>query len=230
MSYDIILIALVAVFLVLQLRRVLGRRTGTERERPNPFAPPPRDDSVATGGAKVIDLPVRDVPAAIDLPRGVEVVKKGGGADAGLAAIKAADAGFDARGFIAGARGAFEMIVNAFAAGDIKTLRPLLAGDVYERFASDIVRRNQAKENLSTNLVGFDTSEIVAAEMRGRQARVTARFVSEQINVTRDAEGLIVDGNPNEVTKITDLWTFARDTSANDPNWLLVATEEPAEA
>jgi predicted lipid-binding transport protein (Tim44 family) len=229
-SYDIILIALVAVFLILQRRRVLGRRTGTERERPNPFTPPSRDDAVVPGNGKVIDLPPRDVTPAADLPRSVEVVKKGGGAEAGLAAIKAVDPGFDARGFIAGARSAFEMIVNAFAAGDTKTLRPLLNGEVYERFASEIARRNQAKETLSTNLVGFDASEIVAAELRGRQARVTVRFVSEQINVTRDAEGLIVDGNPNEVTKLTDIWTFARDTSTSDPNWLLVETDAPPEA
>lgn len=239
MPYDIILIALVAIFLILQLRRVLGRRTGTERERPNPFSPPPRDQGAEQGG-KVIDLPSRDVSAGgpgsampvprPDLPRSVEVVKKGGSAESGLAAIKSADPGFDARGFVAGARGAFEIIVNAFAAGDTKALRPLLNDEVYERFAAEIGRRNAAKETLTTNLVGFDASEIVAAELRGREARVTVRFVCEQINVTRDAEGLIVDGNPNEVSKLTDIWTFARNTAANDPNWLLVATDAPVEA
>jgi predicted lipid-binding transport protein (Tim44 family) len=238
LPYDIILIALVAVFLVLQLRRVLGRRTGTERERPDPFAaPPPREVDAAQGG-KVIDLPARDVtrdaagapPIGANLPRGIEVVKKGGGAEAGVAAIKAADAGFDPRGFVAGARSAFEIIVTAFAAGDTKTLRPLLNDEVYERFAADIARRNAAKETLTTNLVGFDASEIVAAELRGREARVTVRFVCEQINVTRSADGLIVDGNPNEVTKVTDIWTFARNTATSDPNWLLVATDAPAES
>jgi predicted lipid-binding transport protein (Tim44 family) len=158
------------------------------------------------------------------------VVKKGGSAESGLAAIKAADPGFDARSFVAGARVAFEIIVGAFAAGDTKALRPLLNDEVYERFAAEIARRNAAKETLTTNLVGFDASEIVAAELRGKEARVTVRFVCEQINVSRDAEGLIVDGNPNEVSKLTDLWTFARNTAANDPNWLLVATDAPVEA
>jgi predicted lipid-binding transport protein (Tim44 family) len=231
-SYDIILIALVAVFLVLQLRRVLGRRTGTERERPNPFSPPPRDSGDAVSTGKVIDLPTRDVTPApsLDLPRGVEVIKKGGDAESGLKSVQAADPGFDPRGFVAGARGAFEMIVNAFAAGETKTLRPLLNDEVYERFASEITRRVQAKEILTTNLVGFDASEIVNAELRGREARVTVRFVTEQINVTRNAEGQIVDGNPNEVTKVTDLWTFARDTKATDPNWKLVETDAPFES
>lgn len=237
MTYDILLIALVAIFLILQLRRVLGRRTGTERERPNPFSPPARDQGAEQGG-KVIDLPARDVgrdggPAVLprpDLPRSVEVVKKGGGAETGLAAIKAVDSGFEARSFVAGARGAFEIVVNAFAAGDTKALRPLLNDEVYDRFAGEIARRNAAKETLTTNLVGFDASEIVAAELRGSEARVTVRFVCEQINVTRNAEGLIVDGNPNEVSKLTDIWTFARNTASSDPNWLLVATDAPAEA
>ncbi len=245
MTYDILLIALVAIFLILQLRRVLGRRTGTERERPNPFSPPARDQGAEQGG-KVIDLPSRDVgrdggrdgardggPAVLprpDLPRSVEVVKKGGGAESGLAAIKAVDPGFEARSFVAGARGAFEIIVNAFAAGDTKALRPLLNDEVYDRFAGEVARRNAAKETLTTNLVGFDASEIVAAELRGSEARVTVRFVCEQINVTRNAEGLIVDGNPNEVSKLTDIWTFARNTASSDPNWLLVATDAPAEA
>lgn len=220
---DIILIALVAIFLVLQLRRVLGRRHGEERQRPDPLTQPTpgRDD-------KVVDLPRRESPEVV-LPRGVDVVSKGGPAEAGLAQVKIADAGFDPRAFVQGARQAFEMIVLAYAHGDTKALRPLLSDEVYERFAAAIRQRQDARETLETSLVGFEKSEIVAAEMRGSEARVTVKFVSEQINVTRNAESLIVDGNPNEVTRITDMWTFARDTKSSNPNWLLVATEEPAE-
>jgi predicted lipid-binding transport protein (Tim44 family) len=217
---DIILIGLVAVFLVLQLRRVLGRRHGEERQRPDPMAQPGRDD-------KVIDLPRREQPDA-DLPRGADVVSKGP-AEAGLTQIKIADPSFDARGFVQGARQAFEMIVSAYAQGDTKTLRPLLSDEVYERFASAIKQRLDNKEKLETGLVGFEKSEIAHAEMRGSEARVTVKFVTEQINVTRNADELIVDGNPNEVTRVTDLWTFARDTRSSNPNWQLVATEEPAE-
>jgi len=221
---DIILIALVAIFLVLQLRRVLGRRHGEERQRPDPIAQP---DS-ASRDDKVVDLPRRE-PADSNLPRGVDVVSKGGPAEAGLAQIKIADSSFEPRSFVQGARQAFEMIVSAYAQGDTKSLRPLLSDEVYERFAAAIRQRQDNKETLETGLVGFEKSEIVGAEMRGREARVTVKFVSEQINVTRDAEGLIVDGNPNEVTRVTDMWTFARDTNSSNPNWLLVATEEPAE-
>jgi predicted lipid-binding transport protein (Tim44 family) len=221
---DIILIALVAIFLVLQLRRVLGRRHGEERQRPDPIA----QREAPAGDDKIIDLPRRDKPEPA-LPRGVDVVSKGGPAEAGIAQIKIADGSFDPRSFVSGARQAFEMIVSAYAQGDTKALRPLLSDEVYERFASAIKQRQDNKETLETGLVGFEKSEIVAAEMRGSEARVTVKFVSEQINVTRSADGLIVDGNPNEVTRVTDRWTFARDTKSSNPNWFLVATEEPTE-
>lgn len=224
--YDIVLIALVAVFLVLQLRRVLGRRHGEERQRPDPFAAPPERE--AAGDDKVVDLPRRDQGDA-GLPRGIDVVAKGGPAEAGIAQIKIADPDFEPRGFVQGARQAFEMIVSAYAQGDTKTLRPLLSDEVYERFSAAIKQRQEAGETLETGLVGFEGSEIVAAEMRGSEARVTVRFVSEQINVTRGRDELIVDGNPNEVTRITDVWTFARDTKSPNPNWFLVATEAPTE-
>jgi len=227
--YDIVLIGLVAVFLVLQLRRVLGRRHGEERQRPDPFAKPAERESAADD--KVVELPRRDSGAVppVDLPRGVDIVSKGSPAEAGIAQIRIADPSFDPRGFVQGARQAFEMIVSAFAQGDTRSLKPLLSSEVYDRFAGAIRQREENKEKLETGLVGFEKSEIVAAEMRGSEARVTVRFVSEQINVTRDREGLIVDGNPNEVTRITDVWTFARDTRSADPNWLLVATEESTE-
>lgn len=221
---DIILIALVAIFLVLQLRRVLGRRHGEERQRPDPFTRPDgngRDD-------KVVDLPRRD-QADPALPRGVDVVSKGGPAEAGLTQIKIADSSFEPRAFVQGARQAFEMIVLAYAQNDTKTLRPLLSDEVYERFAAAIRQRQDSKETLETSLVGFEKSEIVNAAMNGSEARVTVKFVTEQINVTRNGEGLITDGNPNEVTRVTDVWTFARDTNSSNPNWLLVATEEPTE-
>jgi len=80
-------------------------------------------------------------------------------------------------------------------------------------------------EKVETTLIGFEASDIAAAEMQGSFAQVTVRFVTEQINVTRDAEGQVADGNPNEVVKAVDLWTFRRDTKSSDPNWVLIKTE-----
>ena len=143
---------------------------------------------------------------------------------AGPARIKAVDRSFREREFVKGARGAFEMVVEAFANGDGKTLKTLLDGPVYENFASAIREREKAGQTLETTLVGIDEAEIIGAELQGRYAVVTVKFVTGQVNATRDASGEIVDGDPNNVVQVTDIWTFRRDARSSDPNWLLIAT------
>jgi predicted lipid-binding transport protein (Tim44 family) len=208
--FDIILFAMVAVFLGLRLRAVLGRRTGTEQRReplPRP-AEGPRDNIVA--------LPERrETPNGATGPAAVE---------SGLAAIRTADPSFDPDPFLKGARGAFAMIVNAFAAGETATLRPLLSDEVYERFNEAIRTRLAAKETHETRVDTIKSADLVEASLNGRTAFVTIRFVSDQVNVTRAADGTVVDGDPDRVVEKTDFWTFARNTRSQDPNWLLVAT------
>jgi predicted lipid-binding transport protein (Tim44 family) len=208
--FDIVLFAMVAAFLVLRLRSVLGRRTGNEQRR-DTFGRPPAGST----GENVVTLPDRGKPV------------EGGSDDsvaAGVAAIRGADQSFDPRGFGEGARAAFEMIVNAFAQGDTATLRPLLSDEVYDRFAEAIRVRAEAKETLETNLLSVKSADLVEARLEGRTAVVTVRFVSDQVNVTRAADGSVVDGEPDRVVEKTDFWTFARNTRASDPNWQLVAT------
>jgi predicted lipid-binding transport protein (Tim44 family) len=104
-------------------------------------------------------------------------------------------------------------------------LRPLLDEPTFASFEAAIRGRAERKEKAETTLIGFEASDISVASMQGTLAMVTVRFVSEQINVLRNAEGQIVDGNPNEVQKVIDLWTFRRDTKSSDPNWLLIKTD-----
>jgi predicted lipid-binding transport protein (Tim44 family) len=240
-NYDIILIGLVAVFLILRLRSVLGKRTGNERPPArDPFTPPapptatPRvgdrgDAPASQGNDNVVPLPTANAPA----PRQSSATSGPGGiratvmptASAGVAAIRAADPGFEPIGFTGGARAAFTTIVEAFAKGDTAALRPLLDGPTFSSFESAIRGRVERKEKGETTLIGFEASDVAAAELQGANASVTVRFVSEQINVLRNADGQIIDGNPNEVQKVIDLWTFCRDTKSSDPNWLLIKTE-----
>lgn len=226
---DIIIFAAIAVFLGLRLRNVLGRRTGNEKPR-DPFKRPgqasgKRDAEAREDGGrdKVIPLPDRDRQA--DAAPAAE--SDSGRPAPGLAQIAAADPSFDPEGFISGARGAFEMVVDAFAAGNSAALRPLLSDEVFENFSNAIKARAKARETLETTLVGISSAEIIEAELQGRTALVTVKFVSEQVNVTKDSEGRIVDGDPAAATKITDIWTFARNTRSRDPNWALVATRSP---
>jgi predicted lipid-binding transport protein (Tim44 family) len=117
------------------------------------------------------------------------------------------------------------MIVNAYAEGDRRTLKNLLAREVYDGFDAAIGEREKRGETVETRFVSVDEADITAAEMRGKTAQLTVKFQSKLVSATRDKNGNVVDGNAEKVTDVTDVWTFARDSSSRDPNWKLVATE-----
>ena len=145
----------------------------------------------------------------------------------GLAAINKADPTFNPADFIGGAKIAFEMIVQAFAAGEAKALQPLLARDLYESFAAAIADRQGKGWKQKTVVIGITQAQIVGAELSNKEARVTLKLVSEQTSVTEDASGNVIDGDATHVDSIIDIWTFARDTNSRDPNWQLVQTDQP---
>src|SRR5439155_16249945 len=130
----------------------------------------------------------------------------------GLEGIASTDPAFDPAQFIDGGRAAFEMIVSAFAAGDKARLRPLLSDEVYTPFSAAIDERATAGETLETRIVGLKRHDIVDAGLTGRIARITVKFVSDQINVLRAHDGSVVDGDPDHPIEKTDFWSFARDT------------------
>ena len=231
---DIILFAAIAAFFVLRLRGVLGKRTGHEkRSRLDAFRNRKGEDSE---DEKVVSLPDR-TRAETGAEDGDETADAAMTAEdleaaksplaAGLSQISLADKSFDESGFLDGARTAFEWVIDAFAKGDSKTLRPLLANDVYGDFAGAIEEREKNGQTLETALVGIRDAQIIEAELQGRTAFVTVKFVSEQVNVLRDADSVVVEGDPDHITDITDIWTFARNTRSRDPDWTLVATRSP---
>lgn len=230
--YTIVFLA-VAVFIFLRLRSVLGQRTGRERPPYDPFSRDPlRGASKDAAKDNVVSLPGRAAESAAATAEPVApadrwkgVAETGSPIANGLDAIVAADPEFDPTHFIAGARAAYEMVVTAYAEGDRRTLKNLLSRDVYEGFDAAITEREKRGETVETRFVSLDTAEIVGAEMRGKSAQVTVRFVSQLISVTRDKSGAVIDGSPEKVTEVTDVWTFARDISSRDPNWKLIATE-----
>ncbi len=210
---DIVLFAVIAGFLILRLRSVLGRRTGNERRR-DPFVPPKPEGATEN----VVSLP-RGRPSVGTPPANPSAAAATPGAR-----LKAADPRFDGAAFLAGARGAFEIIVNAFAKGDTAALQPLLSDGVYASFAEAIRARLAQHETFETNLLTIKTVELVDGEIEGDAAFATVKFVSDQTNVTRAADGSVVDGDPDRVMDKTDLWTFSRPLRSADPNWTLVAT------
>lgn len=227
--YTIIFLAL-AVFIFLRLRNVLGQRSGSERP---PFDRAARnavqgapDNNVIAVPGQLIDpgavAPAAEMAPASDRWKGL--TEPGTALARGLDSIVVQDASFDPRHFLSGARSAYEMIVLAFANGDRRSLRDLLSAEVFESFDTVIKDREKHEQKTETRFVSIDKAELVGAELRDRSAQLTVRFVSQMISVTRDKVGTIVDGNPDKVADITDIWTFARDTSSRDPNWKLVGT------
>lgn len=217
----------IAVVIFFRLRSVLGKRTGEERP---PFDPYSARDEADAGGDKVITLPTaRARMDAEQLPDPDEqiggVVKPGSAVEGALKSLLSADPHFHAREFVDGARMAYEMIVTAFASGDKASLEPLLDDEVYTGFVAAIDERNEAGETVDFTFIGLDKSDIVEAELAGTIAQITMRFKSQLISVTKDSDGRVIDGDPTDVTEMTDIWTFARDVGTDNPNWKLVATE-----
>jgi len=230
MDATTLIFGLLAVFVVWKLRSVLGTRTGHEQPPVDMFrrreGEPANDEGsnpspqAASAGAATLELSAEDRRAIwLRLP-GVEQ-----NVLPGLEDIAAADKSFDPKEFIDGAKAAYEMIIMSFAAGNRTALRDLLAKDVYESFVAAIADRESRGDTVDTTFVSIDRAIIDVAQLRDRSAQVTMRFQSKLITATRSSDGRIVDGNPDKVVDMIDVWTFARETSSRDPNWRLVATE-----
>ncbi|WP_158807707.1 Tim44/TimA family putative adaptor protein [Beijerinckia sp. L45] len=237
-SLTTIVFALVAIIVIWKLRSVLGERTGSEKPpSSNLFGrpAPPRDGvRPANGnGNNVVRLPgAADAPpprpftappAAVDRWSGIAA--PGSDVAQGLDAIATADPNFSARPFVEGAKIAYEAIVTAFAAGERKTLQNLLAKEVYDSFAAALDERARRGEIVTNTFVSIDEATIEEAGLVRRTARIMVRFTSKLITATHDATGKLVDGSTDQVVDMNDVWSFARETNAKDPNWKLVATE-----
>lgn len=228
-----IIFAVLAVFVVWKLRSVLGTRTGHEKPRDRLFSPRTGEAArQAAPGGNVVRLPGAAAPnngtAAPAQPTAEQwkdLVEPDSQALQGLEAIAAAEPGFDARAFLSGAKSAYEMIVTAFAKGDRGTLRRLLADDVYESFVHAIDGREARGERVEMTFVSLEKVVIDDAQVKGVLAQVTVRFLSKLITATYDKAGSVIDGAPERVVDMTDIWTFAREIGSRDPNWRLVATE-----
>ena len=222
-----IIFMVAAVVIFLQLRNVLGRRTGNERPPFDPYTAGRKRPAESNASDNVVSLPKRKgAQEAVD--QYVEIdqaAAPGSELNKGMRAIRDADAGFQPKTFVDGAKMAYEMIVMAYADGDRKTLKNLLSRDVYDGFVQAISEREQRGEKIQSSFVGIDKADIVGADMKGSEAHVTMRIVSELISATRDGAGEVIDGDPETVAEVKDVWTFARDTRSRDPNWKLVATE-----
>lgn len=202
----IIFIALSA-FIAYRLYSVLGARTGEERQRDVEGlqrAKPP-EETRASGEDAAPAKPLPPVSAAAE-------------------PLRAADPAFDERAFLDGARSAYELIVEAFASGDLKSIRRFLSPSVFEAFRAAVSAREAAGHRADLKFVGIDTAKIAAARVEGGSLIAVTDFTSNQVRATYDRNGAIVAGDAARIEIVKDRWTFSRAVSASDPNWTLVAT------
>jgi predicted lipid-binding transport protein (Tim44 family) len=214
---DLVLFGMIAAFLVLRLRSILGKRTGYERQAP-PVPPPGQSGPARQPTGPIIDVRA-EPPAQTSAQTMPDATSPTGQA---LAQMRGLDGSFDPARFLSGADQAFRMIVAAFASGDRVALRALLADDTYRAFEQAISAREKAAETQVSEIKSMQKLAIEQAELKGRVGSVTVRIVSDQISYTTDKDGRPVAGT-DAVTEITDIWTFERDLTQPDPTWRLVA-------
>lgn len=221
-----------AVVVFFKLRSILGQKTG-HQEPLDPFSrqsddqkgqTPPNsandDNVIQMPGPKTSDDEKEENP-----PVWEGIAEKDSKIATTLETIRAHDHSFAAVQFLDGAKAAYEMIVTGFAGGDKKSLKNLLSKEVYSGFSTAIDDRKKQSLKMTTQFIGIDQAEICNAEMDGKKALITIRFVSELVSAVRDKSGKIVEGDATETQVITDIWTFERNLTSRDPNWRLVATD-----
>ena len=227
MIVQIVILAMIAAFLGLRLYSVLGRRPERDEEPMRRRIEQP--DPSASGQAPLAPRPV-DLRSAADMrPRELatpvaETFEHG--AEFGMRAIIAADRRFDIAQFLAGAKGAYQMILEAFWRGDKDDLAQLCDADVFAGFNAAIDARIAAGETIEARLIRIEEARIVGASLEDRVARITVRFRADVASVTRDADGNVVAGSLDDAIETHDRWTFRRDLTSRDPDWLLDETDE----
>ncbi len=212
---DIIVIAAVAAFIVLRYRAMLGEKSGRDVEgaRPKPLEEYER----------IIQLPAHEAKQAIR--KQLETQTKDYGAlNDTFSAMKAIDREFIPEEFIEGARAAYEMIIEAYNKSDEETLGMLLSPKLYESFKASLAADEKAGRKADTTLVAIVKSEVSEAKLRGNTATVAVDFHSEQVQLVRNAEGNITEGDASQQSAVEDRWLFERDMSSNDPNWKIIET------
>lgn len=212
----IIILALVFVFVALRLYSVLGRRTGHEQPIAKPVEAQAKPAPVARSNTDAPSQPVSAEPA-IDSR-----------ANDGIRAIVAADPSFDVSSFLNGAQAAYRMILESFWKSDREELARLVDDGVRDDFLEAIRQREEAGETLDNRLISIEHAVIEEARLDGQMASIVVRFDADIAAVTRDRDGNVVAGSLSDAVPTHDLWTFSRHVRADDPNWVLIETDEAA--
>ena len=215
---EIIILAMIAAFLGMRLYSVLGRRAEHEEE----IVPKHFDRGDTAPDAR----PAQQQPSVIDMPQtDSRLAGFPPAIERGLREIASADRRFDLLSFLEGAKGAYEMVLDAFWRGDREELRQLCDDDVYASFTAALDEREKAGHTLDNRLVRIEDTSVHSAMLDGSTARIAVRFVSDIAALTRDKDGTMIAGSLDDAVESRDIWTFSRDVRSNDPAWLVDETD-----
>jgi predicted lipid-binding transport protein (Tim44 family) len=222
---DLVILGLLAVFILLRLRSILGDKVGNDgADYFKKMLPPAVKQQSQAQEEPIVQLEEKSFKIKFkDEDPYLSSLKDRQVADV-LESIKEKDLQFTATSFLHGAKLAYEMVFDAFAKGDRKTLGMLLSETTFAAFSNELDIRESSENKTETTLVSVVPKDIVAASMNGSMARLTVKFDSEHITVVRDAKGGIVEGDPSELHIVDDQWIFERDITSKNPNWKIIET------
>jgi len=214
---EIVILAMIAAFLGLRLYSVLGRRAEHEEEPVPTRFERPEGANMPRAVTQPVPEPLRPNREMSGFPPAIEQ---------GLREIATADRRFDLLPFLEGAKAAYAMVLEAFWRGDRDVLRQLCDDDVYASFTSAIDAREAAGETLENRLIRIEDTTVHSAGMDGRTARISVRFIADIAAVTRDKDGHMIAGSLDDAIESRDIWTFSRDVTSSEPDWILDETDE----
>ena len=213
---EILFFAFLTGYMIFRLWSILGKRDG--------FEGPPSAQNSETKADNVIPMPMRPLKEQIATAEDNTTVEVNSAVEIGIKKLQAADPSFRLDPFLSGAVRAFEMIVEAYAKGDKGTLKPLLSPVVYKSFVNDLKDREESGQTVETKIIKLKDPEVLDIEVKGKQEQITLKFTSDQITITKDAKGQILDNPAHLSLTMNDIWTFSRTIGSKNPNWVLVAT------
>lgn len=207
---DLIILALIAGFIIYRLYTTLGEKTGYKGEKKN------------GSSNNVVDFNKKQSTKSSQQKAPTEKIAQA--LRPAIQEITKNDPDFSLKNFTEGATVAFEMVLDAYAAGELKTLKNLLSTDVYKAFKSAIEERTKKGHTLENTLVRVEEVVVKSATLKANKAQLCVRYTTEQVPIVKDQEGEIIDGNPNQIDQVVDTWTFERSIKSRDPNWILIST------
>ena len=186
---DIILLGMIAGFIILRLRSILGRKTGHESKIYPSFA------------EKKFNIPENVVKPMNQSHETLE--------------------GNDRKDFLKGAEIAYETVLTSFANGDLKKLQSLLTSSMNNNFSGAIEARNNDQIKSEFTFIGIKESSVEKYEKVKTDIFATVKFVAEVISVKKDKDDKVIEGNPDKIKFVTDVWKFTRNIKNKSPNWYL---------